>query len=80
MTSFYPHCLPTDIDQATSYALYKVVYNIYFHPLAKFPGPWFAVISNAWYAKNWPGGRWPFILEDLHKKYGPIVRYAPNDL
>lgn len=28
----------------------------------------------------WPGGRWPFHLQELHKKYGDVVRYAPNDL
>jgi len=62
------------------YVLSKIIYNLYFHPLAKFPGPKYAAVSNIFYAFAWPGGRWPFILEDLHRKYGPVVRYASNDL
>jgi hypothetical protein len=66
--------------QGIFYVLYKVIYNVYFHPLARYPGPRLAAISNIYYARHWPGGRWPFILEELHEKYGEVVRYAPNDL
>lgn len=27
----------------------RVVYLSYFHPLARYPGPWFAHLSNAWF-------------------------------
>jgi hypothetical protein len=60
--------------------VYKVIYNLYFHPLAKFPGPKLAAVSDLYYAIYWPAGRWPFQLEELHKKYGDVVRYAPNDV
>ncbi|KAH7336568.1 cytochrome P450 monooxygenase-like protein [Rhexocercosporidium sp. MPI-PUGE-AT-0058] len=62
------------------YVLIKVVHNIYFHPLSNFPGPKWAAASNLFYVFGWTGGRWAFVLEDLHKKYGPVVRFAPNDL
>ncbi|KAH6702933.1 cytochrome P450 monooxygenase-like protein [Leptodontidium sp. MPI-SDFR-AT-0119] len=62
------------------YILIKVTYNIYFHPLSRFPGPKWAAASNLFYVFGWTGGRWAFVLEDLHKQYGPVVRFAPNDL
>ncbi|PVH88991.1 benzoate 4-monooxygenase cytochrome P450 [Cadophora sp. DSE1049] len=67
----------------TSIALYFVIifsYRLTFHPLAKFPGPFFARISD------WPlvihcyrGDRhlWEF---KNHQKYGSIVRYGVNSL
>ncbi|KAG8159072.1 hypothetical protein KVR01_010733 [Diaporthe batatas] len=42
-----------------------VVYRLTFHPLAKYPGPKLYAATN---------------LVDLHRKYGPIVRVAPNHL
>lgn len=56
------------------YFLGKVIYNLFFHPLAKYAGPKFAAISDLWYALNWTSGRWPFIMKEMHKKYGDVVR------
>jgi hypothetical protein len=36
------------ILQIILYVFAHVIYNIYFHPLAKFPGPKLAVISNVY--------------------------------
>ncbi|KAH8591130.1 cytochrome P450 [Bisporella sp. PMI_857] len=71
------------IGSLTSLVLYVfsvALYNLYFHPLAKYPGPRLAAWSHLWYAKHWMGGRWSFVLYDAHQKYGPIVRIAPNEL
>ncbi|KAF2449310.1 cytochrome P450 [Karstenula rhodostoma CBS 690.94] len=60
--------------------VFKGLYNYWFHPLAKFPGPWYAAISNFSYCLSFLGGRHPYNILELHKKYGPVVRIAPNEL
>ncbi|KAF9729395.1 hypothetical protein PMIN06_011064 [Paraphaeosphaeria minitans] len=52
----------------------------YLHPLARFPGPALAAISNLPYSKSYLGGRQPYEVLTLHEKYGPVVRTAPNEL
>ena len=60
----------------------RVLYRITFHPLAKFPGPFWAKITSIYgmtydfsekesYIKNFP--QW-------HKKYGSIIRIFPDEL
>ncbi|KAE9366697.1 cytochrome P450 [Stipitochalara longipes BDJ] len=56
------------------------IYNIYFHPLAKFPGPKFAAISNIFYARTVVTGASVKTMAALHEKYGEVVRWAPNEL
>ncbi|KAA8569823.1 hypothetical protein MFRU_064g00300 [Monilinia fructicola] len=63
-----------------AYPTYFAIYNLYFHPLRKFPGPILARSSYIWYAKHWIGGRWPHALSDLHERYGQVVRIAPDEL
>ncbi|CAH0054698.1 unnamed protein product [Clonostachys solani] len=61
-----------------SYAIYRVVYNIFFHPLRDWPGPRWAAATD--FFKLW-------ILHTkqahtlgikYHARYGPVVRAAPN--
>ncbi|RYP50574.1 hypothetical protein DL769_010934 [Monosporascus sp. CRB-8-3] len=65
---------------AVCYVVGRAIYNAFFHPLAKFPGP-----------KLWATSRIPYALEifrghphktilQLHDEYGDIVRLAPNQL
>lgn len=49
-----------------------VVYRIFFHPLAKFPGPRYAALSR-WhecYFDVYQQGKFIFWIEEQHKKYG----------
>ncbi|RLL98061.1 hypothetical protein CFD26_102885 [Aspergillus turcosus] len=50
------------------------------HPLAKFPGPKLAAVSNWWlvYQECLLGKSLTDILVDLHQTHGPIVRYGPH--
>ncbi|CAH0057175.1 unnamed protein product [Clonostachys solani] len=54
--------------------------NLYFHPLSKFPGPKIAAASNLWYAYVMHRGVAPIEMSNLHKKYGPVIRVAPDEL
>ncbi|KAH8747235.1 cytochrome P450, partial [Diaporthe sp. PMI_573] len=56
------------------------IYRLYFHPLAKYPGPKLAAITGLWYCRHWVGGRWPHVVTELHHKYGDVIRVAPNEL
>ncbi|KAI2622116.1 cytochrome P450 [Hypomontagnella submonticulosa] len=64
-------------------ALYNLgwcIYCLWFHPLAKYPGPRVAAVSEIWFVWAWTTGRYPHILEDAHRKYGDVIRIAPNEL
>ncbi|KAI1810274.1 benzoate 4-monooxygenase cytochrome P450 [Poronia punctata] len=58
----------------------NIIYNLYFHPLAKIPGPKLAAVSNVPYSYWFLKGRQPFNILELHLKYGPVVRVAPNEV
>ncbi|KAL4987950.1 cytochrome P450 [Aspergillus falconensis] len=67
------------------YTVYLVglgVYRLFLHPLAKFPGPKYAALSR-WhevYHDIYLPGKLIFWIEEQHKKYGPVVRIAPDEL
>ena len=42
----YPHLLLTASALATAYVASVIFYRLYLHPLAKYPGPLFARISD----------------------------------
>ena len=76
----YLHQSRLENTKLLQYPFYKIVYNLYFDPLAHIPGP-----------RSWAATRLPFIrslltgkivhdVEKLHKKYGPVVRIAPNEI
>lgn len=64
----------------TVYASLRYVYLAFFHPASRFPGPKLAAVSNLWYAYQWLTGRYPWAVQEALKKYGDVVRVAPNEL
>ncbi|KAI0897741.1 cytochrome P450 [Annulohypoxylon nitens] len=58
----------------------KVVYNIYFHSLASYPGPLYMVASDIPLAIYSLLGTSQYPLKAAHDKYGEIVRIAPGTL
>ncbi|KAL3424452.1 Isotrichodermin C-15 hydroxylase 7 [Phlyctema vagabunda] len=61
-------------------AVARVIYLYAFHPLARFPGPCLAPLSNAFWYHTILGGRGPWRNHRWHQRWGPIVRIAPNHL
>ncbi|KAK8123762.1 cytochrome P450 [Apiospora kogelbergensis] len=60
--------------------IFKLTYLAFFHPLAKYPGPFLAKFTDAYgFYHGWKGD----IHLDMwrsHQKYGDYVRYGPNKL
>ena len=62
------------------YAVGTCIYNVFFHPLAKYPGPKSRAATNVPYLKGLWTGYHHRACHALHEKYGPVVRIAPNKL
>lgn len=59
-----------------AYAVYTVIYNVYFHPLAKFPGPLIARTTIYWkaYVECIANRSFCHALVELHARYGKITQ------
>ncbi|KAL9580016.1 MAG: hypothetical protein Q9212_004747 [Teloschistes hypoglaucus] len=66
--------------QLILYGLFNAINNSYNHALSRFPGPPTASFSNLSYSRRFLSGQQPYEMLDIHNKYGPIVRIAPNEL
>ncbi|KAH7055986.1 cytochrome P450 [Macrophomina phaseolina] len=68
------------LSTAVLYLVSRIIYNTYFHPLSSYPGPklW-AATRLPW---NWTNlhGNLAWTILDLHTRYGPVVRIAPDEL
>ena len=56
------------------YALIRVVYNFFFHPLSRFPGPRGAACTRWWlaYMELGKGVSLSTLRAELHQKYGTL--------
>jgi hypothetical protein len=68
------------LDQFFTYFVYTFVSRLYFYPLAKFPGPRLWAISKLPDGYYRAIGRQTYVVAELHHRYGPIVRIAPDEL
>ncbi|KAH6719153.1 cytochrome P450, partial [Leptodontidium sp. MPI-SDFR-AT-0119] len=57
-----------------------IIYQLYFHPLAKYPGPLWAKFSGSRRAYHALRGTLHYDMWECHQKYGPYVRYSPDYL
>ncbi|KAH7323011.1 cytochrome P450 [Stachybotrys elegans] len=68
------------VTLALVWSVLGLLYNLYLHPLAKFPGPFLARSSLLWRFWHSMGGHFHRVLDDAHHKYGDVVRVSPNEL
>lgn len=77
--SDFPYVKISIFSLLVSVALY-IVYQRFFHPLASYPGPFWASITDLWQVSEFLSLNQPYHLTELHAKYGPFVRYGPDKL
>ncbi|KAL4746663.1 hypothetical protein BDW72DRAFT_207141 [Aspergillus terricola var. indicus] len=70
----------TTIYMIAAYTVGYAIYNLYFHPLAGFPGPRLARASLLWRFWHTMRGRSHRVIEQAHQRYGPVFRVSPNEL
>ena len=58
----------------------RALYKRYASPLRKYPGPLVASFSRLWKVASTASGNTHWHHIDLHRKYGPVVRIAPNEV
>ena len=56
------------------------VYTTFFHPLRGIPGPYAAKFTELWRTRRYALGNWHDNILEIHRKYGPVVRIAPNEV
>lgn len=64
---------------AGSFFIY-VIYQRFLHPLAEYPGPFLASLTDLWQVNQFLGLNQPYHLTELHEKYGQFVRYGPDKI
>lgn len=57
-----------------------VAYRTWFHPLARVPGPPLAAVTGLWRNICYLRGTWHDDVLEIHRRYGRVVRVAPNEV
>ncbi|KAK1996017.1 cytochrome P450 [Colletotrichum falcatum] len=64
----------------TIYIVSNITYNLFFHPLRHFPGPLAMRATQVTKCYRLWRGTAPFDMLELHRRYGDVVRIAPDEL
>ncbi|KAH6974765.1 isotrichodermin C-15 hydroxylase [Ilyonectria destructans] len=67
-------------DLCLFYVVLHAIYNVRFHPLHKYPGPWWLAASRIPYTISILRGTAAKETKELHEKYGHVVRVNPDTL
>lgn len=57
-----------------------VIYRLHIHPLSRIPGPWYCALTSLWTYYHAYVGDECTLITALHKRYGPVLRIAPNEV
>ncbi|KAJ4986130.1 cytochrome P450 [Stagonosporopsis vannaccii] len=70
----------TYLGAATTLIIAKFLYNVFLHPLRHYPGPKIWAATRLMWARAMQSGDYHQQLHAMHKRYGPVIRVAPNEL
>lgn len=74
-----PNIAPTSVILIFAVLTFlRSIYYRHLHPLAKVPGPFLASVSRLWLLYHALQGKQHLIHMATHRKYGPVIRVAPN--
>ncbi|KAK9773097.1 putative Cytochrome P450 [Seiridium cardinale] len=70
------------LQASLGWVVTTIIYRRYFHPLARVPGPFLSATTRLyiWYHNGVREGQLYKKLEQLHGRYGSVVRIAPNEV
>jgi hypothetical protein len=71
-TVAYPSIWVLTASAALCYGIFTVIYRLYFHPLAKFPGPFWAkltVIPSWWHTRTGDRHIWLYQLQEQYGRF-----------
>jgi hypothetical protein len=76
-----PYLTPSSLLALAGLSIVTVaVKRRYFSPLSDIPGPFLASFTRLWQVVDVMRGDSLRSFHDLHQKYGPFVRVAPNEV
>ena len=85
MSSFFPlptHPLSWISTAATTIAMTSIltyaVYQLFVSPLSSIPGPFWAKVTPFWLTLQCRRTERSIVVAAMHKKYGDVIRLAPN--
>ena len=67
------------VGTALAVGLWTCIYNLFFHKLSHIPGPLLARVSGIPYTLRIRNGTIAPWIQDLHRRYGEVVRVAPGE-
>lgn len=77
---FNRQCVYADGQQYLAYRIATTIYDVWFGPLSKFPGPkWWAASNLPLICMIWRGQDTE-TKHRLHTQYGPVVRVSPTEI
>ncbi|KAF7163145.1 hypothetical protein CNMCM5623_008215 [Aspergillus felis] len=79
-TLSFSNILQALLGSLVLYAALNSFYNIYLHPLSRFPGPKLWQTSYIFRHTASIRGTLDVSIKAFHAKYGPVVRYSPDEL
>jgi hypothetical protein len=65
---------------ALGYLVSWCIYCRTFHPLSKVPGPFWPSVTRLWLTYAVSRGDLDVVQRELHRRYGPLVRIAPDEV